>query len=165
MGAVVNTAGVRAGSSVVVIGCGGVGLNSIQGARIAGASRSSPSTSRPPSSPPRANSARRETINARSEDVAERVTALTGGTQSRLGVRHRRRQGRGRTGRFADEAQRRDRARRHAAVRGHGDDRSRLARRRRPEDSRLEDGLGAASDRRAEDRRSSIARGASSSTN
>ena len=38
MGAVVNTAGVKAGSSVVVIGCGGVGLNSIQGARIAGAS-------------------------------------------------------------------------------------------------------------------------------
>ena len=38
LGAVVNTAGVKAGSSVVVIGCGGVGLNSIQGARIAGAS-------------------------------------------------------------------------------------------------------------------------------
>ena len=36
MGAVINTAGVKAGSSVVVIGCGGVGLNSIQGARIAG---------------------------------------------------------------------------------------------------------------------------------
>jgi len=37
MGAVVNTAAVRTGSSVVVIGCGGVGLNSVQGARIAGA--------------------------------------------------------------------------------------------------------------------------------
>ena len=36
MGAVVNTAGVKAGSSVVVIGCGGVGLNSVQGARLAG---------------------------------------------------------------------------------------------------------------------------------
>ncbi len=36
MGAVVNTAGVRAGSSAVVIGCGGVGLNAIQGARLAG---------------------------------------------------------------------------------------------------------------------------------
>ena len=36
MGAVVNTAGVKPGSSVVVIGCGGVGLNSIQGARLAG---------------------------------------------------------------------------------------------------------------------------------
>jgi Zn-dependent alcohol dehydrogenase len=37
-GAVVNTAGVGVGRSVVVIGCGGVGLNSVQGARVAGAS-------------------------------------------------------------------------------------------------------------------------------
>jgi S-(hydroxymethyl)glutathione dehydrogenase/alcohol dehydrogenase len=37
IGAVVNTARVRAGAHVVVIGCGGVGLNSIQGARLAGA--------------------------------------------------------------------------------------------------------------------------------
>ncbi|MBV9289009.1 MAG: alcohol dehydrogenase catalytic domain-containing protein, partial [Hyphomicrobiales bacterium] len=36
LGAVVNTAGAKAGSSAVVIGCGGVGLNSIQGARLAG---------------------------------------------------------------------------------------------------------------------------------
>lgn len=36
-GAVVNRAQVPAGSSVVVIGAGGVGLNSIQGARISGA--------------------------------------------------------------------------------------------------------------------------------
>ena len=36
-GAVVNTAEVGAGASVVVIGCGGVGLNSVQGARVAGA--------------------------------------------------------------------------------------------------------------------------------
>jgi Zn-dependent alcohol dehydrogenase len=39
VGAVVNTAGVRPGQSVVVIGAGGVGLNAIQGARIAGARR------------------------------------------------------------------------------------------------------------------------------
>lgn len=38
VGAVTNTAGVEAGSSVVVIGCGGVGLNVVQGARLAGAS-------------------------------------------------------------------------------------------------------------------------------
>jgi len=36
-GAVMNTAKVTAGSRVVVFGCGGVGLNIIQGARIAGA--------------------------------------------------------------------------------------------------------------------------------
>ncbi|MGR3342129.1 MAG: zinc-binding dehydrogenase [Paracoccaceae bacterium] len=39
VGAVVNTANVRPGQVVVVIGAGGVGLNAIQGARIAGASR------------------------------------------------------------------------------------------------------------------------------
>ncbi len=39
MGAVVNTAQVRPGQNVVVIGAGGVGLNAIQGARIAGAAR------------------------------------------------------------------------------------------------------------------------------
>jgi Zn-dependent alcohol dehydrogenase len=36
-GAVVNTAAIEPGSHVVVIGCGGVGLNSVQGARVAGA--------------------------------------------------------------------------------------------------------------------------------
>ncbi|MDX6533849.1 MAG: alcohol dehydrogenase [Gaiellales bacterium] len=39
VGAVLRTAGVRAGETVAVVGCGGVGLNVIQGARIAGASR------------------------------------------------------------------------------------------------------------------------------
>lgn len=35
--AAINTAGIRAGERVAVIGCGGVGLNVIQGCRIAGA--------------------------------------------------------------------------------------------------------------------------------
>ena len=39
VGAVFNTARVRPGSSVAVFGCGGIGLNVIQGARIAGAGR------------------------------------------------------------------------------------------------------------------------------
>ncbi len=39
VGAVVNTARVRPGEDVVVIGAGGVGLNAIQGARLAGARR------------------------------------------------------------------------------------------------------------------------------
>jgi len=38
-GAVHNTAGVSAGSRVAVFGCGGVGLNIVQGARLAGAAR------------------------------------------------------------------------------------------------------------------------------
>ena len=37
-GAAINTAGVRPGSTVAVVGCGGVGQSAIQGARIAGAS-------------------------------------------------------------------------------------------------------------------------------
>jgi len=39
VGAAINTARVRPGETVAVFGCGGVGLNVIQGARIAGASR------------------------------------------------------------------------------------------------------------------------------
>jgi len=38
VGAAINSAGVTPGSSVVVFGCGGVGISTIQGARIAGAS-------------------------------------------------------------------------------------------------------------------------------
>ncbi|HVB91433.1 MAG TPA: Zn-dependent alcohol dehydrogenase [Acidimicrobiales bacterium] len=37
VGAAINTAKVRPGSSVVVYGCGGVGISAIQGARLAGA--------------------------------------------------------------------------------------------------------------------------------
>ena len=38
-GAAVNTASIRKGDTVAVIGCGGVGLNVIQGAKHAGAER------------------------------------------------------------------------------------------------------------------------------
>ena len=37
LGAVLNTAQVRPGSTVAVVGCGGIGLNCVQGARLAGA--------------------------------------------------------------------------------------------------------------------------------
>jgi S-(hydroxymethyl)glutathione dehydrogenase / alcohol dehydrogenase len=39
VGAVRNTAGVQPGATVAVIGCGGVGLSCVQGARLAGAAR------------------------------------------------------------------------------------------------------------------------------
>jgi len=39
LGAVLNTADVRSGETVAVIGCGGIGLNAIQGAALAGAGR------------------------------------------------------------------------------------------------------------------------------
>jgi S-(hydroxymethyl)glutathione dehydrogenase / alcohol dehydrogenase len=77
IGAVLNTASVKAGSSVVVIGCGGVGLNSIQGARIAGASPIIAVDIEPTKLAAAREFGATETINARSEDVAERVKALT----------------------------------------------------------------------------------------
>jgi S-(hydroxymethyl)glutathione dehydrogenase/alcohol dehydrogenase len=39
LGAALNTVNIRAGSSVVIIGCGGVGLAALQGARITGAGK------------------------------------------------------------------------------------------------------------------------------
>jgi S-(hydroxymethyl)glutathione dehydrogenase/alcohol dehydrogenase len=39
LGAVLNSAQVPAGASVAVLGCGGVGLNCVQGARLAGAAQ------------------------------------------------------------------------------------------------------------------------------
>lgn len=39
LGAAINTARVRAGSSVAVIGCGGVGISAIQGAKLQGAAQ------------------------------------------------------------------------------------------------------------------------------
>ena len=39
LGAIFNVAAVRAGETVAVVGCGGVGLSAVQGARIAGAAR------------------------------------------------------------------------------------------------------------------------------
>ena len=82
MGAVVNTAAVRPGSSVVVIGCGGVGLNSVQGARIAGAA---------PIIAVDVADAKLEAarafgathfINAKRDDVAARVGEFTGGRKA-----------------------------------------------------------------------------------
>ncbi len=82
MGAVVNTAGVKAGSSVVVIGCGGVGLNSIQGARLAGASPIIAIDIEAAKLAAAREFGATETINAKSEDVAERVKTLTGGRKA-----------------------------------------------------------------------------------
>ena len=47
VGAVLNTAKIEPGSSVAVFGCGGVGISAIQGAKLAGAGRTtnSPGTS------------------------------------------------------------------------------------------------------------------------
>src|SRR6202046_5328062 len=75
VGAVLNTAGVKAGSSAVVIGCGGVGLNSIQGARIAGCSPIIAVDVEPLKLAAAREFGATETINARSENVVERAAA------------------------------------------------------------------------------------------
>lgn len=79
LGAVVNTAKVPAGSSVVVIGAGGVGLNSVQGARLSGAQPViAVDVVDSKLEAARAFGAT-ETINAASEDALARVRALTNG--------------------------------------------------------------------------------------
>jgi S-(hydroxymethyl)glutathione dehydrogenase/alcohol dehydrogenase len=86
-GAAVNTAQVRPGSRVAVIGCGGIGLNTIQGAALAGAlqiiavdvlanklewARAFGAT---------------DTVNAREADAVARVRELAGGVpQGQAGV-------------------------------------------------------------------------------
>lgn len=79
VGAVLNTAEVRPGSTVAVIGCGGVGLNVIQGSRFAGASR----IIAVDISQEKLEFAERfgatDTIDAREEDTVPTIRKLTGG--------------------------------------------------------------------------------------
>ena len=78
LGAVVNTAGVKAGSSVVVVGCGGVGLNSIQGARLAGCNPIIAIDVAPAKLAAARAFGATHAINAQAENVEDRVKALTG---------------------------------------------------------------------------------------
>src|ERR1700734_4280917 len=82
MGAVVNTAGVNAGSSVVVIGCGGVGLNSIQGARISGSSPIIAVDIADAKLEAAGAFGATHLINGKTEDVAARVGEFTGGRKA-----------------------------------------------------------------------------------
>jgi S-(hydroxymethyl)glutathione dehydrogenase / alcohol dehydrogenase len=82
MGAVVNTANVRAGSSVVVIGCGGVGLNSVQGARLAGCDPIIAIDVEAKKLAAAREFGATHTINARGENVQGRVKELTLGRKA-----------------------------------------------------------------------------------
>ena len=82
LGAVVNTANVKAGSSVVVIGCGGVGLNSIQGARLAGCDPVIAIDVEAGKLAAARDFGATHTINARGENVAGRVAELIGGRKA-----------------------------------------------------------------------------------
>jgi NDMA-dependent alcohol dehydrogenase len=79
VGAVTRCAQVEAGSSVLVIGCGGVGLNVVQGARLAGAGRIIAADLVDRKLEFAKEFGATHVINARTENVVDRVRALTGG--------------------------------------------------------------------------------------
>lgn len=79
VGAVLNAARVQAGARVLVIGAGGVGLNVVQGARLAGCEKIiAVDTRSTPLELARAFGAT-ETIEAATETIVEQVQELTGG--------------------------------------------------------------------------------------
>jgi S-(hydroxymethyl)glutathione dehydrogenase/alcohol dehydrogenase len=82
LGAVVNTASVKAGAHVVVIGCGGVGLNSIQGAKLAGASMIVAVDTVAGKLDAARSFGATHTINALSENVADRIAEWTQGRKA-----------------------------------------------------------------------------------
>jgi S-(hydroxymethyl)glutathione dehydrogenase / alcohol dehydrogenase len=79
VGAVMHTAAVRPGESVLVIGCGGVGLAAIQGARLAGAAPIIAADRVAAQLPAAAANGATETIDASDVDLVEAVRGLTGG--------------------------------------------------------------------------------------
>ena len=86
VGAVVNTGNVQLGDSVAVIGCGGVGLNAIQGARLRGAGK----IIGVDIAEHKLDAARRfgatHTVNASEVETAETLIAMTGGLGVDLAV-------------------------------------------------------------------------------
>jgi len=79
LGAALNTADVRHGDTVLVIGCGGVGLNVVQGARLAGARRIIAADRNPEALDLAALLGATDVIDAGEVDVATAARALTGG--------------------------------------------------------------------------------------
>ncbi len=79
VGAVTRAAGVEAGASVLVVGCGGVGLNVIQGARLAGARLIVGADLLPSKLQFAKEFGATHTLDARTDNVVERVRELTDG--------------------------------------------------------------------------------------
>ncbi len=79
LGAALNTAKVEPGSTVAVIGCGGVGLNIIQGARLAGALRIIAVDAVETKLGMAMEFGATDVVDASSGDVAKRIRDLTGG--------------------------------------------------------------------------------------
>jgi len=79
VGAVVNTAGVMPGTSVAVVGLGGVGLNAVLGALVAGAERIVALDLLDDKLALARQLGATDAVNAGAEDAVEQVKALTGG--------------------------------------------------------------------------------------
>jgi S-(hydroxymethyl)glutathione dehydrogenase/alcohol dehydrogenase len=79
LGAALNTAKVPAGSTCVVIGCGGVGLSAIQGCRIAGASRIVAVDTMPWKLELAKTCGATDGVNAKDGDTVKAVQSLLGG--------------------------------------------------------------------------------------
>ncbi|MGQ4808352.1 Aryl-alcohol dehydrogenase [Candidatus Entotheonellaceae bacterium PAL068K] len=79
VGAVINTAKVPPGSTVAVIGCGGVGLSAVQGAVIAGAGRIIAVDTLPTKLELAQICGATDLVNASDGDAVEQVKDLTGG--------------------------------------------------------------------------------------
>lgn len=79
MGAVMNTARVPPGSTVAVIGCGGIGLSAIQGAAIAGAGRIIAIDTRPSKLELAQICGATDLVNATQGDPVQQVRDLTDG--------------------------------------------------------------------------------------
>ncbi|HET7488369.1 MAG TPA: Zn-dependent alcohol dehydrogenase [Acidimicrobiales bacterium] len=78
VGAVFNTSRVERGDTVAVVGCGGVGLNVVQGARLAGAGRIIAVDASPPKLDLAARFGATDAVDASSGDPVSAVMALTG---------------------------------------------------------------------------------------
>jgi NDMA-dependent alcohol dehydrogenase len=79
VGAALFNAAVQPGDSVAVIGCGGVGLNVLQGARLAGATTIVAVDVKTAALDFARKFGATHTVNPRTEDAVERVKAITGG--------------------------------------------------------------------------------------
>jgi Zn-dependent alcohol dehydrogenase len=79
LGAVTNTAGVETGSRVAVLGCGGVGLNAVQGAVLSGAAQIIAIDVLDNKLAAAKDFGATHTLNAKSTDVVQAVLELTEG--------------------------------------------------------------------------------------
>ncbi len=79
VGAVIHTAKVEPGATVVVIGCGGIGLSCINGAAIAGAGRIIAVDTVPSKLDLALKFGATDVVNAKQTDPVEAVRELTGG--------------------------------------------------------------------------------------